>query len=88
MPTPDDWRRDGQEAYLSGLEFQFKKYEKKSERWNHDHCEFCFAKFMENPNEDTLQQGYASNDNYRWICEECFNDFLPEFKWHVKERAI
>ena len=26
--------------------------------WDHDHCEFCWAKFMEPGNPDTLPEGY------------------------------
>jgi hypothetical protein len=50
----DDWRLHGQEKYLSGVPLTLKKYTKWSETWDHDHCEFCMAKFMEEPGADIL----------------------------------
>jgi hypothetical protein len=32
-----------------------------------------------------LQEGYATEDNYRWICEECFEDFKDLFDWKVMQ---
>ncbi len=57
-----------------------------SESWDHDHCEFCWAKFAEEiliP--DSLHEGYATADNYRWICEACFEDFKDQFGWRLIE---
>lgn len=44
-PAEDDWRRCGQEEYLQGATLQRKRYREWSERWDHDHCEFCWTKF-------------------------------------------
>ena len=78
-----DWRLQGQEKYLKNAVLVRKKYERFSEEWDHDHCEFCGAKFsLESA--DTLQIGYATPDNYRWICDFCFQDFQPLFNWKVK----
>lgn len=30
-----------------------------------------------------LHQGYATQDDYRWICESCFEDFKEMFEWTV-----
>jgi hypothetical protein len=27
--------------------------------------------------------GYATTDNYHWVCEDCFNDFSQVFDWKV-----
>lgn len=71
-----DWREQGQETYLSGLEFWKKEYKKFNDSWEHDHCEFCNSKFCEPQAEsDCLHGGYATKDNYRWICEDCFAFF-------------
>ena len=51
--------------------------------WDHDHCEFCSAKFMVEDLPDALHQGYATKDDYRWICERCFADFRDMFEWKV-----
>jgi hypothetical protein len=37
----------GQEEYLKGAVLVRKPYRAYSETWEHDHCEFCFAKFMD-----------------------------------------
>jgi len=43
----DDWRLHGQERYLAGATLVRKRYRVYSETWEHDHCEFCTAKFMD-----------------------------------------
>ena len=85
MIKEDDWRLTDQEDYLKGVSLQWKTYEKYREGWDHDHCEFCFTKFLESGEPDTLHQGYATEDNYRWICEECFEDFKDLLQWKVEK---
>jgi hypothetical protein len=84
MPEQDDWRRQGQETYLKGATLRFKKYTSQRDGWDHDHCEFCGAKFMETSNDGIFTEGYATDNNYRWICEQCFDDFKTEYKWKVE----
>ena len=84
MPAQDDWRRQGQEKYLKGINLSWKKYTQYRKGWDHDHCEFCGAKFMESEGPDILTEGYASEDNYRWICKKCYEDFRTEFGWNDK----
>jgi len=81
----DDWRLQGQERYLKGAIFTFKTYSKYREGWDHDHCEFCGAKLMEPGTPDVLHEGYITQDNYRWICSQCFQDFREMFEWTVTE---
>lgn len=81
-PLTDDWRRHGQEKYLKNVILARRCYKPFREEWNHDHCEFCGAKFLLNL--DELQQGYSTLDGYRWICESCFDDFQCEFLWIVE----
>ncbi len=85
MIEKNDWRLQGQERYLIGEKFIFKKYQMKSEKWDHDHCEFCWKKFMEtdDSNDEIINEGYSTVDNYRWICKECFNDFKEMFKLEI-----
>jgi hypothetical protein len=85
MREADDWRLQGQEEYLKDISLSWKKYTRYSESWEHDHCEFCWAKFMEEDLPDVLHAGYATEDNYRWICEQCFEDFKDMFNWKVSE---
>jgi hypothetical protein len=78
-----DWRLLGQEEYLFGVSLSKKVYKKPRDDWDHDHCEFCFAKFSEREND--LHEGYTTEDEYRWICERCYRDFKDQFQWHVKD---
>jgi len=83
MPEQDDWRLQGQEKYLKGATLSWKAYVRPSESWDHDHCEFCWEKFMGGETPDNLHEGYATADNYRWICARCFADFADMFDWVV-----
>lgn len=82
MREQDDWRLQGQEKYLKGATLSWKRYVRPSESWDHDHCEFCWAKFMDSETPDTLKEGFATADN-RWICPRCFADFGDLFGWLV-----
>lgn len=82
-----DWRLQGQEKFLKGLRIKKMRYHAYRAEWDHDHCEFCSAKFSETlPN--CLREGYVSADNYHWICEPCFNDFRVQFKFVVEEAPV
>ncbi|MDR1276542.1 MAG: hypothetical protein LBL72_09225 [Candidatus Accumulibacter sp.] len=78
----EDWRLQGQEKYLQNAILERKRYQRYSQSWDHDHCEFCWKKFsLEVPG--ALQAGYATTDNVRWICDACFEDFKSRFNWTV-----
>ncbi len=85
MDDAGDWRLTGQERYLMGEKLQRRRYRRypKNPNWDHDHCEFCWAKFMVEDYPDVLHEGYATLDEYRWICDECFRDFHKQLKWVV-----
>jgi hypothetical protein len=85
MIDPDDWRLTGQEKYLQGVELCYRKYRRypANPDWDHDHCEFCWAKFMVEDYPDVLHEGYCTLDEYRWICPNCFDDFREKFQWQV-----
>ncbi len=68
-----DWRLQGQERFLKGVSLAKQNYRRYREGWEHDHCEFCGAKFSERP--EDLNVGYATTDCYHWICEDCYKDF-------------
>ena len=90
-----DWRLTNQESYLQGVTLIRKPYTAYSETWEHDHCSFCWAKFMDanDPERDpeALSEGYAttaehaSGADYHWVCPACFDDFVELFGWHVAE---
>ena len=88
MAKYEDWRLLGQEKYLKGKALAYRRWKRPRPDWDHDHCEFCGAKFMEEPDADTLQEGYCTLDEYHWICPECFRDFREMFGWQVVEDNI
>ena len=87
--TDSDWRLRGQERDLAGATFRHQQYRAPSAEWDHDHCAFCWAKFMEPEAaaagglSDTLGEGYVSADGQHWFCPECFADFRARFGWHL-----
>ena len=80
-----DWRLQGQEEYLKGVELRWQIYGRypKGPDWDHDHCEFCWAKFMVEDYPEVLPEGYTTLDEYRWICSGCCEDFKEMFEWRV-----
>lgn len=84
-PAADDWRRQGQERFLKGVKLIERDYQPYRPGWDHDHCEFCGAKFS--PQEGDLKKGYSTEDGYHWICHPCFNDFKDEFNWDVENES-
>jgi len=77
----DDCRRFNQEVYLKGATFSFKKYKMPKPEWDHDHCKFCFKTISEF--EGDLNDAYTTQDDYHWICPQCFEDFKEEYEWKV-----
>lgn len=76
-----DWRRQGQEAYLNGVDLCRSPYSPYRKDWEHDHCEFCGGKFALSNGDFT--EGYRTLSSYYWICTNCFNDFKTDFSWNV-----
>jgi hypothetical protein len=88
MPiSPNDWRLMGQEKYLKDVTLVRRVYRPypKDPSWDHDHCAFCSAKFMVEDYPDVLHEGYSTEDEYYWICEDCFHDFREYFGWKIIE---
>ena len=75
----EDWRLTNQKEYLYKKKLTKKKYEQPSETWDHDHCEFCWERIDVNS-----PAAYTDEDDYHWICEECYNDFKEMFEWEVE----
>jgi hypothetical protein len=73
----NDWRLQGQEKYLKGETLFYRQYADRKTKTDHDHCEFCWAKFSDES--DDLKAGYTTEDDYRWICDKCFDDFKEMF---------
>jgi hypothetical protein len=83
MVGHDDWRLQGQERFLKGKTLYWRRYKAYSETWEHDHCAFCGEKLAEGDNPNALHEGYATKDNYFWVCKQCFYDFREMFEWKV-----
>lgn len=85
MVDAADWRLQGQERYLKGVTLVRRSYRQNphNPNWDHDHCEFCWAKFSLDPNAREVEAGYCTPDDYRWICEPCFDDFNEMFDWKI-----
>ena len=77
----DDWRRQNQQRFLGGRELTLRDYCPHRAGWDHDHCEFCGAKFS--LAEGDLHHGYVTVDGYHWVGEACFADFQEEMRWKV-----
>jgi hypothetical protein len=85
MREVDDWRLTNQDRYLKGAVLRWQSYASSGASNDHDHCEFCSSKFMVDGSSDTLHEGYATEDRYRWICKPCFEDFRDLFQWKVSD---
>ena len=83
----NDWRLQGQEKYLLGIELRRSTWVPNSASHDHDHCEFCQAEFMAEGVPNTLHEGYTTSDSYRWVCAQCFQDFKVRFHWKEVTRA-
>jgi hypothetical protein len=75
-----DWRIDNADR-IRGARLRLKPYFRFSESWDHDHCEGCWAKFMDTAAPDVLTEGYVTEDDYHWICPDCFRDLKEEMGW-------
>ena len=76
----NDWRLTNQLGYLFRAKLHRKTF-KRTEQNDHEHCEFCMDKFGEEPG--LLHTGYCTEDEYRWVCDQCFYDFKGLFEWEV-----
>jgi len=64
MPiSKDDWRLQGQERYFAGVTLVWSDWKQPAPDWEHDHCEFCWAKFAGQEVPNALHAGYATEDH-------------------------
>jgi hypothetical protein len=83
----EDWRLQGQKEDLHRVKLYWRRYTRYSPTWDHDHCRFCWAKFMVEDYPDVLHDGYSTEDQYHWVCATCFEDFKEKFQWDVANSA-
>ena len=85
MTDPQDWRLQGQDAYLADRVLTLRIWQSDREGWDHDHCSFCWAKFGTADLEDVDHtEGYVTSDGSHWVCRPCFDDFRDRFGWTVE----
>jgi hypothetical protein len=75
MIATNDWRLHGRTNHLQNAVMVWKTYQPAGETKTHDHCEFCWRKFVEGDGSDGLHRGYCTEDEYHWVCPQCFEDF-------------
>jgi len=91
-----DWRLTGaNEIAFRGAVFVRKTYTQWSPEWDHDHCSFCWADFVQagapGDNAGALHEGYSTpgppsepRADYYWVCPSCFDDFRERLEWTVR----
>ena len=88
MVEENDWRLLSGQEHLRGVTLVHRPYRQyeKNENWLHDHCSFCWATFSLGEDPEYLKEGYATLDDYYWICPKCFEDFKKMFVWKLVKR--
>ncbi|QDV79668.1 hypothetical protein [Botrimarina mediterranea] len=89
-PDPEDGRWNFAPDDLGGLIFRFSRYFRpkigpyRPASWDHDHCECCWKKIMEEGGD--AESGWVTqlHDEDRWICDECFTDFREALDWRIE----
>jgi hypothetical protein len=84
----EDWRLSlaSPPEFYARFTWMHKPWTKTREGWDHDHCEFCRAKISDAVVEGGLAQGWASDNDYYWVCDPCFTEFRETFKWNEVPR--
>ena len=77
-----DWRIRNQKKFLQGASLVHRAFQSYDGR-DHEHCAFCWAKFMVEDYPDVLHSGYCTPDLHHWICNPCFHNFCEQFGWQV-----
>jgi hypothetical protein len=84
-----DWRLTNQAKYLTGVTLRLSRFHVSADRpeWDHEHCEFCWAKIVEGnrktTGEELLVEAYTTEDRICWVCPKCFEDFREMFQWKI-----
>jgi hypothetical protein len=84
--NPNQWRIDNAK-YLKGVRLQLRPYTRWSDKWDHDHCAACWAKFAELEGPEIQHDGYATCDDYEhgacydWVCRACFDELKADLGW-------
>jgi hypothetical protein len=88
MTSDDDWRLlRGQEEYLSGRTLRWKRWWSYREGWDHDHCAFCWVDICDAADEGSRSEAFVTEDDYHWICADCYTDFADRFSWVIDQEG-
>lgn len=79
----DDWRLKGND-WLVHLELTRKPYTQWSEEWDHDHCLFCWAKFMDPDSSAVVHLKYPLRHRKRWRSTNQLERSLGEVRRRTK----
>ena len=66
--------------YLENLTFSKTRFKVDSTK-DHEHCELCWAKMSEYP--DDLHEAYTANQGKIWICPECYEKYSDLYHWKL-----
>ncbi len=81
---PGHWGQFGQEdIFPAGTALELRPYKAPRPGWDHDHCIFCWEKFIESGS-STLTAGYTAEPADEWVCPSCFEEFAERFGWAEK----
>ena len=78
----NDWRITNQMNYLFRARL-IKTTFSESSHSDHEHCEFCWARFSALP--EDLHGGYYEPQSESWLCPDCVEQFSDLFGWTVTE---
>lgn len=78
--TNELWLQE-KEKYLKNARLQWADYKMPKPTWDHDHCEFCWEKFMEGGQGGTKASGYRLESEDVWVCKECFHKYQSRYNW-------
>jgi hypothetical protein len=91
---PDHWGQTGQEdIFPTGTTLELRPYRAHKATWGHDHCIFCWAKFMDPELSDASRRAVESDSEIltsgytvgppggEWVCPRCFEEFAERFDW-------
>ena len=92
MPGEPQSKREEWPAWLdrklSGITLHRRNYFLWRPGWDHDHCAFCWRKFVVAGNRaepEDASQGWTTDSEYYWICDACFEKYLRHFGWKVRD---
>ena len=91
--TNSDWRLTGQDQYLKGTSLWLRAFKIKAGKddWDHEHCEFCWQKIVTREKikeyeAEVISDAYTNENEMRWICPKCFEDFKEQFEWKLQPK--